>query len=67
MPINIEERFRDAILHYWSACQKQQVKQVEGGKIDAGTRGAVTGGTRTGTLEVLDVISPVKVIYFQTE
>jgi hypothetical protein len=51
--INIEDRFRDAILHYWSARRKQQEKQVEGGKIDAGTRGAVTGGTQMGALEVL--------------
>ena len=31
----------------------QRAKQVEGGKIDAGTRGAVTGGTQMGALEVL--------------
>jgi hypothetical protein len=53
MPIDIEQRFRDAVLHYWTARQKQQKKQVEGGKIDAGTRGAVTGGTQMGALEVL--------------
>lgn len=53
MPIDIEARFRDAVLHYWTARQKQQEKQVEGGKIDAGTRGAVTGGTQMGALEVL--------------
>jgi len=53
MPIDIDARFRDAVMHYWSARQKQQKKQVEGGRIDAGTRGAVTGGTQMGALEVL--------------
>ena len=53
MDIDIDARFNDAIQHYWSARQKQQEKQVEGGKIDAGTRGAVTGGTQMGALEVL--------------
>src|SRR4051794_30854606 len=40
-------------MHFWLARQKQQEKQVEAGKIDAGTRGAVTGGTQMGALEVL--------------
>lgn len=53
MPLDIESRFKDAIQHYWTARKNQQEKQVEGGKIDAGTRGAVTGGTQMGALEVL--------------
>lgn len=53
MPLNLEVRFREAVQHYWTARAKQQKKQVEGGKIDAGTRGAVTGGTQMGALEVL--------------
>ena len=53
MPIDIEARFRDAVTHYWTARQKQRDKQIEGGRIDAGTRGAVTGGTQMGALEVL--------------
>jgi hypothetical protein len=51
--LNIEARFRDAVQHYWTARRKQQQKQIKGGKIDAGTRGAVTGGTQMGALEVL--------------
>jgi hypothetical protein len=41
------------VKHFWTARAKQQQKQVEAGKIDAGTRGAVTGGTQMGALEVL--------------
>ena len=52
---NLEHRFRDAIQSYWDARRQQAQKQVEGGKIDAGTRGAVTGGTQMGALEVLVV------------
>ena len=40
-------------MHYWTARRKQQAKQVEGGEIDTGTRGAVVGGTQMGALEVL--------------
>lgn len=53
MAIDIDDRFRDAVSRYWAARRKQREKQVEGGKIDAGTRGAVTGGTQMGALEVL--------------
>lgn len=51
--IDIEARFQDAIQHFWHARARQQQKQVEGGRIDAGTRGAATGGTQMGALEVL--------------
>jgi hypothetical protein len=51
--IDVEHRFQDAIQHFWDAREKQQQKQTEGGKIDAGSRGAVTGGTQMGALEVL--------------
>lgn len=51
--IGIPSRFQEAILHYWTARRKQQAKQVEGGEIDTGTRGAVVGGTQMGALEVL--------------
>lgn len=51
--MDVDARFRDAVQHYWTARAKQQEKQIEGGKIDAGTRGAVTGGTQMGALEVL--------------
>lgn len=40
---------------FWDARERQQQKQIEGGKLDAGTRGAVTGGSQMGALEVLIV------------
>jgi hypothetical protein len=51
--IDIDERLRAAIQSYWNARAKNKEKQVESGKIDAGTRGEVTGGTQMGALEVL--------------
>ena len=51
--MDLDARLQDAVRHYWDARSRQLQKQVEGGKIDAGTRGAVTGGTQMGALEVL--------------
>lgn len=51
--INIEMRLQEAIQSYWDARAKNKEKQVQSGKIDAGTRGEVTGGTQMGALEVL--------------
>lgn len=53
--MEVERRFQEAIQSYWDARERQQQKQVEGGKIDAGSRGAVTGGSQMGALEVLVV------------
>jgi hypothetical protein len=44
-------RFYDAVQAFWDARDRQQQKQVTAGKIDAGTRGAVTGGTQMDALE----------------
>ena len=52
---NLQERFQEAVQSFWDARARQQQKQVEGGRIDAGTRGAVTGGSQMGALEVLIV------------
>lgn len=49
----LTQRFQDAVQHFWAGRASQQKKQVSAGKIDAGTRGAVTGGTHMGALEVL--------------
>lgn len=49
----LDERFQAAVQHFWEARDAQKQKQVESGRIDAGTRGAVTGGTQMGALEVL--------------
>lgn len=51
--IELETRLQEAIQSYWDARAKNKEKQVESGKIDAGTRGEVTGGTQMGALEVL--------------
>lgn len=52
-PLDIEKRFHEAVQSYWDARKKNKDKQVKSGKIDAGTRGEVTGGTQMGGLEVL--------------
>jgi hypothetical protein len=52
-PLDIERRLQGAIQSYWNARTQNKAKQVEGGKIDAGTRGEVTGGTQMGAMEVL--------------
>ena len=51
--IDTEKRLQEAVQSYWDARAKNKEKQVESGKIDAGTRGEVTGGTQMGALEVL--------------
>lgn len=53
MLADLDERFQEAVQSFWDARDLQQEKQVEAGRIDAGTRGAVTGGTQMGALEAL--------------
>lgn len=53
MLADLDQRFRQAVQTFWDARDRQQQKQIEAGKIDAGTRGAVTGGTQMGALETL--------------
>jgi hypothetical protein len=50
---DIDQRFQRAAQAFWDARDRQQQKQIASGKIDAGTRGAVTGGAQMGALEVL--------------
>jgi len=50
---DLGKRFEEAVQAFWDARDRQQQKQIEAGKIDAGTRGAVTGGTQMGALETL--------------
>jgi Restriction endonuclease XhoI len=59
--VDIDQRFRDAVQRFWAARDEQRKKQAERGTIDAGTRGAVTGGTQMGALEVLvvDILTEV--------
>jgi hypothetical protein len=49
----LEARFQRAVQAFWAARDRQQQKQIQAGRIDAGTRGAVTGGTQMGALETL--------------
>lgn len=49
----LQARFQTAVQQFWDARARQQQKQVEAGHLDAGTRGAVTGGTQMGALELL--------------
>jgi Restriction endonuclease XhoI len=51
--LDIDKRLREAVQSYWDARGKNKEKQIEGGKIDAGTRGEVTGGAQMGAMEVL--------------
>ncbi len=51
--LDVDARLQEAIQHFWDARERQQRKQLERGKIDAGSRGAVTGGTQMGALAVL--------------
>ncbi len=51
--MNIDKRLLAAIQSYWNARRQNKEKQVKSGKIDAGTRGEVTGGTQMGALEIL--------------
>jgi hypothetical protein len=49
----LDQRFQAAVQAFWDARDRQQQAQIAAGKIDAGTRGAVTGGAQLGSLEVL--------------
>jgi len=51
--LDIEKRLQAAVQSYWDARRRNKEKQIQSGKIDAGTRGEVTGGTQMGALEVL--------------
>jgi hypothetical protein len=51
--IDVETRLRAAIQSYWDARARNRKKQETAGRIDAGTRGEVTGGTQMGALESL--------------
>lgn len=51
--MDLDKKLQEAIQSYWDARSQNKEKQVASGKIDAGTRGEVTGGTQMGALEVL--------------
>lgn len=51
--IDIETRLQQAVQQYWDARAANKEKQIGSGRIDAGTRGEVTGGTQMVALETL--------------
>lgn len=51
--LDTEKRLKEAVQSYWDARASNKEKQIEGGKVDAGTRGEVTGGSQMGAMEVL--------------
>lgn len=51
--LDVEARFQAAIQSYWDTRGLQTQKQIQSGKLDAGLRGAVTGGSQMGALELL--------------
>lgn len=51
--LDLDARLDYAIQCFWEARERQQRRQVERGTIDAGSRGAVTGGTQMDALEAL--------------
>jgi hypothetical protein len=53
LPLDIEKRLQRAVQSYWNARSDNKTKQVQAGKIDAGTRSEVTSGTQMGAMEVL--------------
>lgn len=53
--MDIERRLQEAVQSFWTGRDAQAGKQKETGKIDAGIRGAVTGGQHMGALETLVV------------
>lgn len=53
MRIDLEARLQEAVQKYWDGRKRNKAKQIESGRIDAGSRGEVTGGTQLGALETL--------------
>ena len=51
--MDVDRRLLEAVQSFWTVRAAQRQKQIEGGRIDAGSRGAVTGGSQMGALEVL--------------
>lgn len=51
--MDTERRLKQAVQSYWDARTRNKDKQIAGGKIDAGTRSEVTGGSQMGAMEVL--------------
>jgi hypothetical protein len=53
--VDIDKRLQEAVQSFWTGRDAQAGRQKEAGKVDAGIRGAVTGGQHMGALETLVV------------
>lgn len=51
--MNLEARLRQAVQAFWAARANNLIKQKGRGRLDAGTRGAVTAGTQMAAMEHL--------------
>lgn len=52
---NLDTELQQAVQYYWNARDNARTKQLATGRLDAGTRSAVTAGGQMGGLEVLIV------------
>ena len=50
---NLDAKFQAAVVGYWNTRSAQQIRQIESGSVNTGTRGAVTGGLHMSPLEQL--------------
>lgn len=53
--MDIDRHLQEAVQSFWTGQDAQAGRQKEAGKVDAGIRGAVTGGQHMGALETLVV------------
>jgi hypothetical protein len=53
LPRDYEQRFQDAVRDFWTIRGSQAERQRLEGKLDAGTRGAVTGGAHLNSVALL--------------
>jgi hypothetical protein len=53
--VDIDKRLQETVQSFWTGRDAQADRQKEAGKVDAGIRGAVTGGQHMGALETLVV------------
>jgi len=52
---NLAERFQAAVQQFWTGRTEALQRQIDSGKVDAGTRGAVTAGGHMSAIEALVV------------
>lgn len=53
--MDLDARFRDAVQSFWVTRDQQQLRQRQSGRLDAGSRGAATGGAQKAAIEALVV------------